>query len=56
MARPTKVTYYRKVFEGKKLDEQLNKNTNAIELSNLYELFISTAREERKARLLNNSR
>ena len=55
MARPTKVTYYRKVFEGKKLDEQLSKNGNAIELNNLYKLFISTARKERKARLLNNS-
>ena len=55
MGRPVKNTYYRETFAGKKLSEQLRKNNNAIELSNLYELFISTAEEERNNRLLNNS-
>ena len=55
MARPAKVTKYRKDYEGKKLDKHINKTLNAVELSNLYNDFISTARKERKARLLNNS-
>ena len=55
MGRPVKNTYYRETFAGKKLSEHLRKNNNAIELSNLYELFISTAEEERNNRLLNNS-
>ena len=55
MGRPVKNTYYRETFAGKRLSEHLRKNNNAIELSNLYELFISTAEEERNNRLLNNS-
>ena len=55
MGRPVKSTYYRETFAGKRLSEHLRKNNNAIELSNLYELFISTAEEERNNRLLNNS-
>ena len=55
MGRPVKNTYYRETFAGKRLGEHLRKNNNAIELSNLYELFISTAEEERNNRLLNNS-
>ena len=54
MGRKTKETYYRKYFEGKKLNEQLNKSINSIELSNLYDDFIENAKKERKARLLNN--
>ena len=55
IGRPVKNTYYRETFAGKRLSEHLRKNNNAIELSNLYELFISTAEEERNNRLLNNS-
>ena len=54
MGRKTKETYYRKYFEGKRLNEQLNKSINSIELSNLYDDFIEHAKKERKARLLNN--
>lgn len=55
MGRPTKDTYYRQHFEGKKLNEALYSSNSANELLSLYNAFISTAESERKARLLNNS-
>ena len=54
MGRKTKETYYRKYFEGKKLNEALNKARGAQELATLYDDFIENAKKERKARLLNN--
>lgn len=55
MGRPTKDTYYRRYFEGKKLNEALYSSRNVAEISTLYDDFISAAESERKARLLNNS-
>ena len=54
MGRKTKETYYRKYFEGKKLNEALNKARGSYELARLYDDFIENAKKERKARLLNN--
>ena len=54
MGRKTKETYYRKYFEGKKLNEALNKARSSYELATLYDDFIEDAKKERKARLLNN--
>ena len=54
MGRKTKETYYRKYFEGKKLNEALNKARGSYELATLYDDFIENAKKERKARLLNN--
>lgn len=54
MGRKTKETYYRKYFEGKKLNEALNKARSSYELATLYDDFIENAKKERKARLLNN--
>ena len=54
MGRKTKKTYYRNCFEGKKLNEALNKVRSPYELAILYDDFIKIAKKERKARLLNN--
>ena len=56
MGRKTKETYYRKYFEGKKLNEALNKSRSSYELATLYDDFIENAKKERKARLLNKRR
>ena len=55
MGRPTKDTYYRQYFEGRKLNKLLYEAKNAYELMSLYDDFIEKAEHERKARLLNNS-
>ena len=55
MGRPTKDTYYRQYFEGRKLNKLLYEAKNAHELTTLYNDFIEKAEHERKARLLNNS-
>ena len=55
MGRPTKDTYYRQYFEGRKLNKLLYEAKNAHELTTLYNGFIEKAEHERKARLLNNS-
>ena len=55
MGRPTKDTYYRQYFEGRKLNKLLYETKNAYELMSLYDDFIEKAEHERKARLLNNS-
>ena len=55
MGRPTKDTYYRQYFEGRKLNKLLYEAKNAHELTSLYNDFIEKAEHERKARLLNNS-
>ena len=55
MGRPTKDTYYRQYFEGRKLNKLLYETKNAYELTTLYNDFIEKAEHERKARLLNNS-
>ena len=55
MGRPTKDTYYRQYFEGRKLNKLLYEAENAHELTTLYNDFIEKAEHERKARLLNNS-
>ena len=55
MGRPTKDTYYRQYFEGRKLNKLLYEAKNAYELTTLYDDFIEKAEHERKARLLNNS-
>ena len=55
MGRPTKDTYYRQYFEGRKLNKLLYEAKNAHELTTLYDDFIEKAEHERKARLLNNS-
>ena len=55
MGRPTKDTYYRQYFEGRKLNKLLCEAKNAHELTSLYNDFIEKAEHERKARLLNNS-
>ena len=54
MGRPTKDTYYRQYFEGRKLNKLLYEAKNAHELTSLYNDFIEKAEHERKARLLNN--
>ena len=43
MGRKTKETYYRKYFEGKKLNEALNKARSSYELATLYDDFIENA-------------
>ena len=55
MGRPTKDTYYRQYFKGRKLNKLLYEAKNAHELMSLYNDFIEKAEHERKARLLNNS-
>ena len=55
MGRRAKQTLYRKQFAGKKLNEHLSKELNPVELRGVYQTFIGAAREERKARLLNNA-
>ena len=55
MGRPIKKTAYRQMFDGRKLNTLINKCMSAYELVNLYNTFITTAEEERNARLLNNS-
>ena len=55
MGRPTKDTYYRQYFEGRKLNKLLYETKNVHELTTLYNDFIEKAEHERKARLLNNS-
>ena len=50
MGRPTKDTYYRQYFEGRKLNKLLYEAKNAHELTTLYNDFIEKAEHERKAR------
>ena len=54
MGRKTNEKFYRKYFEGKKLNKVINESRDPFELARLYDDFIENAKKERKARLLNN--
>lgn len=55
MGRQVKDTLYRRYFEGSLLNNSLKGCDNAQAIKIVWESFIGTARDERKARLLNNS-
>lgn len=54
MGRKVKETLYRKYFEGGKINKAIKNCTTPSELSELWAEFITIARQERNARLLNN--
>ena len=53
--RPVKLTEYRDIFAGRKLNKILDECEGAVQIRDWYNFFIATAEKERDARLLNNS-